>query len=241
MRKALEQVAAFNRMVGTPNGDVAKPDATVDMALRVRLIAEEFDELLEALAPDFPPLPGRSVTSAVRDWLHRIECHDQQVRIGREAASQAPPSLPEVADALADLAFVTIGANDVWGIPGDAVWEEVCRANMAKLGGPKDPVTGKHLKPEGWTPPDIEGVLRREAEKASRRRPHQRGDQVARLVHFWENSFTRWLLDEKVNDATWWCYELHPNSGSIGKRELVDISVAPGILQPVERDRMPGE
>src|SRR5687767_15389737 len=35
MKRCLEQVAAFNRMVGTPKGDVAKPDATVDVALRV--------------------------------------------------------------------------------------------------------------------------------------------------------------------------------------------------------------
>lgn len=155
MRRALEQVAAFNRMVGTPKGDVAKPDATVDIALRVQLIAEEFDELLNALAPSMPAHLRQFIRNAADEWLHarRVFCD----------ASEGP-NLPEVADALADLSFVTIGANDVWGIPADAVWEEVCRANMAKAGGPKDPVTGKALKPAGWSPPDIEGVLKRAAE-----------------------------------------------------------------------------
>jgi predicted HAD superfamily Cof-like phosphohydrolase len=160
VKRALEQVAAFNRMVGAPQGDVRKPDATVDMELRLRLIAEEFDELLAALCPTMLGA-GWYMRTALTDWLAATA----QLRMSVDNV----PYLPEVADALADLAFVTIGANDVWGIPGDAVWEEVCRANMAKLGGPKDPVSGKALKPAGWTPPDIEGVLRRAAEDAVRR------------------------------------------------------------------------
>jgi predicted HAD superfamily Cof-like phosphohydrolase len=232
VKKAHEQVVDFHRLIGASVGDVAKPDATVDMMLRVRLIAEEFDELLQALCPSGGPV--QLVSVAVHDWLCDTRANRQR------ASEQDLPCMSSVADALSDLEYVTIGSAVAWGLPGDAVWSEVHAANMRKAGGPKDS-NGKALKPPGWTPPDIEGVLKREAEKASRRRPHRRGDQVARLVHFWENSFTRWLLDEKVNDAAWWCYELHPNSGSIGKRELVDISVAPGILQPVERDRMPGE
>jgi hypothetical protein len=36
---------------------------------------------------------------------------------------------------------------------------EVHRTNMAKVGGPVRP-DGKKLKPEGWQPPDIAGILR---------------------------------------------------------------------------------
>jgi len=235
MKRCLEQVAAFNRMVGTPKGDVAKPDATVDVALRVKLIAEEFDELLNALAPNLPNFIQNNVRDAVDRWLHdrkvwEVEADD--------------PNLPEVADALADLAFVTIGANDVWGLPGDAVWEEVCRANMAKAGGPKHPVTGKALKPPGWTPPDVEGVLKREADMASRRRPHRRGDQVTRIwvapLHHQAPDSDRWLLDEQINEVQWWCYELS-RGGVIGKRHRVDVSCAPEILEPWPRDIMPSE
>lgn len=161
MKKALEQVAAFNRMVGAPQGDVTKPDSTVDMALRLKLIAEEFDELLEALWPESASKfrGEKLVTSAVREWLEDRTDHVETV------ADVSAPNLPAVADALADLCYVIIGAADVWGIPLDAVWEEVNSANMRKANGPKDPVTGKALKPPGWRGPDIEGVLKKHAGK----------------------------------------------------------------------------
>ena len=43
-------------------------------------------------------------------------------------------------------------------------WEAICDANLAKVDGRYGPVvrdenTGKILKPEGWTAPDIEGIL----------------------------------------------------------------------------------
>jgi predicted HAD superfamily Cof-like phosphohydrolase len=71
--------------------------------------------------------------------------------------------MPAAADALADLIYVAIGAALEFGIPLEAVWAEVQRANMAKV----DPATsqvrrredGKILKPEGWEPPDVARVL----------------------------------------------------------------------------------
>lgn len=73
-------------------------------------------------------------------------------------------NMVDTADAIADLIYVLIGAALEFGIPLEAVWNEVQRSNMAKV----DPATGKVrkredgkvLKPEGWTPPDIEAVLR---------------------------------------------------------------------------------
>lgn len=51
-----------------------------------------------------------------------------------------------------------------YGIPLQAVWDEVQRSNMAKVVDGvvvRDPVTGKILKPDGWTAPDVAGVLER--------------------------------------------------------------------------------
>lgn len=67
--------------------------------------------------------------------------------------------LEGVADGLADLIYVAVGMAVEFGIPLDRVWDEVQRANMAKV----DPATGKVrrredgkiLKPEGWQAPDI--------------------------------------------------------------------------------------
>jgi len=67
-------------------------------------------------------------------------------------------------DALIDILVVTIGAIHSAGFDGEAAWKEVMRTNFAKI----DPVTGKIrkrgdgkiLKPEGWTPPNLEPFAR---------------------------------------------------------------------------------
>lgn len=68
------------------------------------------------------------------------------------------------ADSLADLLYVIYGAALTFGIPIDDVLEEVHRSNMSKLGEDGRPVKrpdGKILKGPNYSPPDIEGVLRR--------------------------------------------------------------------------------
>lgn len=69
--------------------------------------------------------------------------------------------LIEVADALADIIYIACGTAVAYGIPLDKVFAEVHRSNMAKLvdGKPIYREDGKVLKPEGWSPPDIKGVL----------------------------------------------------------------------------------
>ena len=67
-------------------------------------------------------------------------------------------------DALIDILVVTIGAIHSLGANGEAAWNEVMRTNFAKI----DPETGKVrkredgkvLKPEGWTPPNLEPFTR---------------------------------------------------------------------------------
>ena len=71
--------------------------------------------------------------------------------------------LVEVADALADIIYIACGTAVAYGIPLDKVFAEVHRSNMAKLvdGKPLYREDGKVMKPEGWTPPDVEGVLKK--------------------------------------------------------------------------------
>lgn len=63
-------------------------------------------------------------------------------------------------DGLCDLLVVTYGAAVEFGVNLKPFFDEVHRTNMAKVGGPirED---GKRLKPLGWTPPDIAGILAR--------------------------------------------------------------------------------
>jgi predicted HAD superfamily Cof-like phosphohydrolase len=152
MKDAEAKVREFHVAMGQRVGDQSAPNCTVDLEMRVRLIAEEFDELLLALGPGHR---GRCnyVTEAIEDWLDKYNN-------GRWIPGA--PHDPSVADALADLAYVTVGANVAWGLPAAEVFDEVHRSNMAKQGGERR-ADGKILKPAGWTPPDVAGVLARKA------------------------------------------------------------------------------
>src|SRR2546429_3028363 len=75
--------------------------------------------------------------------------------------------LTDIADALADLVWVALGTAHYFGVPFDEVWAEVKRANMTKRpwqeGDPLKPrnalTFGEVVKPDGWRPPDVLGVL----------------------------------------------------------------------------------
>ncbi len=74
----------------------------------------------------------------------------------------AATDLTGVADALADIVYIACGTADLLGIPFDAVFAEVHRANMSKLGPDGRPVfraDGKVLKGPDYRPPDVAGVL----------------------------------------------------------------------------------
>lgn len=70
--------------------------------------------------------------------------------------------LTELAKELADLVYVAYGTAVSFGIDLDAVIAEVHRSNMSKLGEDGKPLLradGKALKPPGYVPPDLTGVL----------------------------------------------------------------------------------
>lgn len=81
--------------------------------------------------------------------------------------SHSQENLAKSADALVDIVWVALGTAHYFGIPFDALWREVQRANMEKRpwqeGDPLKPRNAAGLevvKPEGWRPPDIDGVIR---------------------------------------------------------------------------------
>jgi len=73
--------------------------------------------------------------------------------------------LPKMADALVDLNYISHGTAAMMGVPWADVMAAVHRANMTKERA-KRPEDSKHgttmdiVKPAGWTPPDVAGVLR---------------------------------------------------------------------------------
>ena len=88
-----------------------------------------------------------------------------RVRLIQEEADElaqavAEGDLAEMVDALCDLLYVTYGAAVDLGVDLQPFFAAVHRSNMAKVGGRRRE-DGKWLKPEGWTPPDVAGLLAR--------------------------------------------------------------------------------
>jgi predicted HAD superfamily Cof-like phosphohydrolase len=75
-------------------------------------------------------------------------------------------------DGLCDLLCVVYGTAVEFGIDLAPFWKEVHRSNMAKVGGPVR-ADGKVLKPDGWTPPDIEGILGKQYAAQIQRETHR--------------------------------------------------------------------
>lgn len=119
--------------------------------LRAKLILEEALETLTALgvsatiAPDSKPALGRST------------------ELNFEIVSE--PDLEEIVDGCADISVVTMGTLIAFGVDDEPILEEVDKANLRKFEeGSYRREDGKWMKPPGWTPPDIMGVVDRQAE-----------------------------------------------------------------------------
>lgn len=145
-----EQVREFQAMVERPAPKTPQVPSDDVLRLRLRLIAEEFLELLEAaLRP----------AMADKEWVD-LEC--VKLDVGELiAGGRFHIDMAAVVDALADLDYVIEGTRQELGVDGAPIAAAVHAANMAKMSGPVDE-NGKKRKPPGWTPPDIAGELRRQ-------------------------------------------------------------------------------
>ena len=145
-----EQVREFQAMVARPAPRSPTVPSDDVIRLRLRLITEEFFELLEAaLRP----------AMADKEWVD-LEC--AKLDVGELiAGGRFHIDLASVVDALADLDYVIEGTRQELGVDGAPIAAAVHAANMAKMSGPVDE-TGKKRKPPGWTPPDIAGELRKQ-------------------------------------------------------------------------------
>ena len=110
-----------------------------------------------------PEAPAESVPSALLDFIARVREEVRETESGWANNNRA-----EVVDVFLDTAYVAItGAIRIAGVEkARECWEAIMRANTSKIDGTygetvTDPDTGKILKPEGWTAPDIGGILGR--------------------------------------------------------------------------------
>ena len=120
---------------------------------------EDIDVLMEAFGQTVRSYPGHPrVTDEelkLREELIREECNELLEALQKK-------DFENIAKEIVDVLVVTIGAASSIGYDLTPLWDLVHESNMAKAGGPKDPNTGKQLKPEGWQKPNILKELRRQ-------------------------------------------------------------------------------
>jgi len=99
---------------------------------------------------DKPSFPAAKITQ-LRYSLIKEELNELKEAIDKN-------NLKEVADALADILYVTYGAGHAFGINLDACFTEVQSSNMSKLGKDGKPIYNEHgkvLKGPKYFKPDL--------------------------------------------------------------------------------------
>jgi predicted HAD superfamily Cof-like phosphohydrolase len=119
----------------------------------------EFHEALGAGLPARPTLPDAAML-ALRQTLIREEYEEVTAVFQQLIAGQHNDITPLIHE-LTDLLYVVYGAIEACGVNPDPVFAEVHRANMQKMSGPRR-ADGKLLKPPGWQPADVRGVIERQ-------------------------------------------------------------------------------
>ena len=117
--------------------DPLTPSSTdgATLQLRIDLITEEFDELIDEL---------------VKLQVDALHTTPKIAELDR---------LAHIAKEIADLIYVSVGTASVLGIDIAPVWEAVHESNMKKADGPLR-LDGKRLKPPDWKPPNIVAIIR---------------------------------------------------------------------------------
>lgn len=149
MTKLRDQLIEFHQAAGQPV--LERPQVPPDdrVRLRLKLVAEECFEFLEASLSD-----AEALEEAKALVLQAIL--NQEIDV----------DMIKAADALGDIDYVVEGSRLEFGVKGEPIADEIHRANMAKFGpGSWVREDGKIMKPPGWRPPDIARELRKQGWK----------------------------------------------------------------------------
>jgi predicted HAD superfamily Cof-like phosphohydrolase len=88
-------------------------------------------------------------------------------RVVFEPLSLADQDFPPQADALIDIVYVAMGTAVQMGLPWQRLWDDVQRANMAKVRGASDRSYIDVIKPDGWEGPRTEKILKEAGRKGT--------------------------------------------------------------------------
>jgi predicted HAD superfamily Cof-like phosphohydrolase len=100
----------------------------------------------------------------IPETLHDLRANILQEEVDELKEAMGCRDVVAIADALADILYITYGTACTYGIDMEPIFEEVHRTNMLKTGGGKRH-DGKILKPPGWERPKIAEILKRQSVK----------------------------------------------------------------------------
>jgi predicted HAD superfamily Cof-like phosphohydrolase len=143
-----EFMSTFDQEV---NEKFTSPDLDT-IKLRLELILEEFIELFEGTTKSENPsvIATKATLMAASKGIGELQSEDILL------------NHIEIADALSDIEYVTLGAGHTFGVNLDATFDEVQSSNMSKLGADGKPIyreDGKVMKGPNYRKPDLAKVL----------------------------------------------------------------------------------
>lgn len=116
-------------------------------------MVEEFHRAFDLGHPDKPTL--REGLSLERVILIAEE-------LSEYASANEAGDLVEVADAIGDMLYVVLGTAVAHGIDIEPIFREIHRSNMSKVDGHRDPVTRKWIKPDNYSPANLEPLIEKQ-------------------------------------------------------------------------------
>ena len=132
-------VREFHSLVGQAVNDKPTVPDLRQCKLRIELIREELCELIVAM--------GGKVTQNLEYQLDNTD----------------NVNLVEVADAVADIEYVTHGTAVTFGLPSEEIFLEVQRSNMTRIPGGTFREDGKFMKGPHFERPNIAKILEEQA------------------------------------------------------------------------------
>lgn len=117
-------------------------------------MVREFTKKFKQPIPETPSFPAKDIIKL------RIELIREEFQELKDAIKDN--DIVEVADALVDIVYVTLGAAAAFGIDFDSCFNEIHDSNMSKLGKDGEPVyrkDGKVIKGEFYRPPNLRDII----------------------------------------------------------------------------------
>ena len=158
-----EHVREFTAGAGQPAPDTPSPMSEAEVHFIAKMIVDETMELWATTTPSDEAVQAMVDIVQSAKPIEKESYPDGELGVVHQCAAQA--------DALVDIEYYMLNAAAKKGINISALFGVVHAANMAK----RNPATGKLekradgkiIKPPGWSPPDVEGELKRQLAEGS--------------------------------------------------------------------------